>query len=66
MPTAGNWRSQEGPPLTLPTSHPTRLRRPARRPGENLRLSVKTVSRPENTSGFVLLPRRRVVERTRA
>ncbi|GLX40719.1 hypothetical protein Sros01_67920 [Streptomyces roseochromogenus] len=31
-----------------------------------LRLTVKTASRPKNTSGFVVLPRRWVVERTLA
>lgn len=31
-----------------------------------LRLTVRTVSRPKNTSGFVVLPRRWVVQRTLA
>jgi transposase len=30
----------------------------------HLNLTIKTVSRPKDTSGFVVLPRRWVVERT--
>jgi transposase len=31
---------------------------------KNLNLTIKTVSRPKNADGFVILPRRWVVERT--
>ncbi|CAM5618763.1 hypothetical protein GCM10010343_12030 [Streptomyces avidinii] len=51
---------------TAHSHHTPRPRQLVTRAKDHLRLTIKTVSRPKDATGFVVLPRRWVVERTLA